>query len=135
MKIMAGPNLDPINVVQYLASLAIDPNIAAIVGPYSVIILASIGGVAASLANDKTLTKRSQAFWFLLRGIFASLLLTVPVATFVATYSEAWQAQWFFIPAAIVLSYASGKWKQILDFGLGLAKKWITNWVTNKSQQ
>lgn len=133
MSNMTPTNLDPISVAQVVAGLALNPTLAGIIGPYSVIFLASIGGAAASLADDKEVTTRLQAFVFFLRGMFVSLLFTVSASTLVAHYFDGWDAQWFFLPVAAVLSYASGKWKLIFGFFIDQGKSWVTNWVNSKA--
>jgi hypothetical protein len=129
--VQPSPNLDPIEVAKYAASLAMSPTLAGIVGPYAIIVLASVLGAGAALANRDPLD-RGPSFLFFARAVLVALLATVPVATIVAAYFEGWQAQWLFIPGAVMLSYWSDKSKAIFSFVGGQMKLLIQNWVTTK---
>lgn len=126
---MIGKNpLDPLSVAQLIAGVVLSPALASIVGPYSMIFIAAIGGAAASLADDKSITTRKSAFLFFLRGISVAMLWTVPAATWLASYMH-WDTDWILLIVAAILSYAAGKWRQIIRFFIGLGKAWILSWV------
>jgi hypothetical protein len=128
-------SLDPVAVALFWASVFLDPKVAAIVGPYAVIILAAVGGTSYALGDNETITGRVAAFWFLLRGVLWACLITVPISTFVATRYEDWQAQWFFVPAAAGIGYASDKGKKILGFFGDMLRTLIKNWVNRGEQK
>lgn len=125
---LAKNPLDPLSVAQLLMGLVLNPTLASIIGPYSMILLAAIGGAAASLADDKQSLTRWQAFAFFLRGIGVALLWTVPATTLVANYLH-WEADWILLIVAAILSYATGKWRQIIAFFTSLGRAWIISWV------
>jgi hypothetical protein len=125
---MTKSPLDPLIVAQVLAGLVLSPNLATIVGPYAMIFIAAIGGAAASLADDKTVSTRWDAFTFFFRGILTSLLFTVPTSSLVAAYFH-WDSDWLLLAMAATLSYASGKWRIILAFTIAIGRRWITNFV------
>ena len=130
---MAQPNLDPVEVAKYVASLAMSPALAQVVGPYSIIILSSILGAAVGLTNRDPLD-RGPAFYYFARAILTSLLATVPIATLVATYFDGWEAQWLFIPAAAILAYMSGRWREVAGFVGDQLKALIANWVNGNGK-
>jgi hypothetical protein len=133
---MPGISLDPLSVAQLAASILVDEKLASVIGPYAVIFLCALGGAGYALGNNKTITTRMGAFWYMSRAILFSLLLTVPTSTILAKYSADSDAQWFFIPVAAVLSYIAdpNRLKGIVTFFSELAKVWLKNWV-NKGEQ
>ena len=130
---MDGPvtppiSLDPVDVARLIAGIFLNPTLASIIGPYSMIFLAAVGGAAAKLSN-KPASGRLAAFRFMAIATLMSVLFTVPAANLVARWSEDWNAQLFFLPAAVLLGYAGDKWKQLLVFVIDLGKVWAKNWV------
>lgn len=125
--------LDPLSVAQLIAGVVLSPTLASIVGPYSLIFIAAIGGAAASLGDDKTITSRQAAFMFFLRGIVVAMLWTVPAATLVSNYMH-WDTDWILLLVAATLSYSSGKWRQIISFFIGLGKAWITGLIKREEK-
>lgn len=134
MPVPMTPNLDPIEVAKYAASLAMSPTLASIVGPYAVIFLASVLGAGAALANRDPLD-RGPSFYFFSRAVLSALLATVPLATIVATYFDGWQAQWLFIPGAVLISFWADKSKQIFVFIGEQVKLLVKNWVTKGEEK
>lgn len=130
---MDDQNLDPVEVARVIAGLLLSQKLAVVVGPYAVIFLAAMAGAATALANREQ-TPRFNSFWFFGWTTLIAVLLTVPAANLVARYNDSWQAQWFFIPTAFVLSYAGDKWKSIFAFLLDQAKVLVSNWVNSKGE-
>lgn len=122
------PSLDPIEVARLLAGIFLSQNLAAVIGPYAVIILAAMGGAAFGLANAAP-TGRYGSFFFFTWATVLSVLFTVPLATWVATYNDRWDAQWFFIPLAALLSYTADRWKDLVAAGVDTLKLVIRNWA------
>lgn len=123
------PSLDPIEVARLLAGAFLSQRLAAVVGPYAVIILAAMGGAAFALANRPP-TGRSSSFFFFTWTTVMAVLLTVPVATLVANYKDDWEAQWFFIPMAAILAYTADRWKELVGAGVDAIKLLIRNWAS-----
>lgn len=122
-------SLDPIDVARVLAGIFLSQQVAGIVGPYSIIILAAMAGAAAALANRKP-TGRYGSFAYFFGATLASVLLTVPAASLVATLNDKWEAQVFFVPVAALLSYTVDRWKELVGSGVDAVKRLIRNWAT-----
>lgn len=127
------PSLDPIEVARVAAGALMSAKLAAVVGPYSLILLAAIAGAAIRLANRPS-TGRSASFFFFLGATFASLVLTVPIASLVASYKDTWEAQWFFMPLAVALAYTADRWKDIANVLVDAMKTFIRNWANKGSK-
>ena len=125
-------NLDPIEVARLLAGVFLSQQVAAVVGPYAVIILAGVAGAAFKMSNRK-----SQGFANSLIFFFAcvmwSMLVTVPLATFLASTRENWSAQWFFVPCAAFLAYTADRLKDVAAGAVEAAKIVIRNWAAKDS--
>lgn len=121
-------SLDPIDVARVLAGIFLSQQVAAIVGPYSIIILAAMAGAAGGLAN-RAPTGRYGSFGFFFGATLAAVLLTVPAASLVATLNDKWEAQAFFVPAAAVLAYTVDRWKEFIGIGVDAVKRVIRNWA------
>lgn len=125
------PSLDPVEVGRLLAGLFLSQKLAAVVGPYAVIFLASMAGAGYALANTKLDSRASFFFFFFWRAL-AALLFTVPLATVVSLYSDKWEAQWFFIPVAAAVAYYADRAKEIAAMFFDGVKSWVRGWA-NKS--
>lgn len=126
-----GPSLDPIEVARLLVGLFLSQQVAAVVGPYAIIILAAMGGAAFRLA-DAPATGRYGAFFFFFWRTIAAVLLTVPVANMIAARDATWEAQWFFVPAAAGLAYTADRLKGLAVAAVEGAKSLIRGWVGHK---
>lgn len=122
------PALDPIEVAKVVAGLVLSQHLAGVVGPYSAIILASVLGAGASLTNAPSMGRASTCLFFL-RGCGAAILFTVPLSSMAATRFENWDAQWFFIPMAVVIGYSADKGKQIATVVSDTLKSWLRGWA------
>ncbi len=122
------PSLDPVEVSRLIAGYVMSPRLAAVVGPYSFIILVALAGAALSLTNRKTTGRYASAIYLMANTVVA-LFLTVPLATWVATYNDSWEAQTFFLPLAFGLAYMGDRWKTLFNAFMEGAKGWIKNWA------
>jgi hypothetical protein len=73
-------NLDPVSAITALMVLVFSPELASVVGPYAVILLAATTGAAWSLGRRDPAT-RSNAFWFFVTINMTACLLTVGIAS------------------------------------------------------
>lgn len=121
-------SLDPVEVSRLLAGYLMNPRLAAVVGPYSLIILLALAGAALSLTNRKSTARLGTAVYLAVNTI-VSLAFTVPLATLTATYNDSWEAQTFFLPLAFGLAYMGDRWKDLFNAALEGAKAWIRNWA------
>jgi len=96
------PPLDIVTVAIAVASLIFGPDVAALVGPYSVIVLAAIGGAAWSASSTPEATRRATLLHMLLM-VGLALLGTVPLAEVLARLASI-DARWALGPVAAVIA-------------------------------
>lgn len=125
-------SLDPVEVAKVLAGIMLSPKLAAVIGPYSLILLVAMAGAASALANRPPTSRRGSFIFFAWTTVL-SLCFTVPAATLVATYNENWDAQWFFVPMAFSLSYIGDKWKDIFAEGVSMLRAVLRQWANRGS--
>lgn len=130
---MQSQSLDFAELLKLIIGLAVSQQLAGVLAPYALILLASILGASTALGNTPTPVSRWAALRFFARAALTSLLLTVPIAVLVANYSPSWEAQWFFAPVAASLAYATDKWGRIATFFTDVAKGMIQNWAGRAS--
>lgn len=111
------PQLDIVTVAIALLTLITGPEIAAMVGPYSVILLAAIGGAAWSAsampAATSGATVRHIAFM-----VGLAVIGTVPLAEGVARLAGI-EARWAFGPVAAVIAARP-------DWIVGWLRRWFS---------
>lgn len=127
------PSLDPVEVARLLVGLFLSHQVAAVVGPYAVIILAAMGGAAFKIAN------RAPATWFRTTVFFFAAtvigtLAAVPFALFVSSWNEKLEAQWLFVPAAAWLAYVTDRMPEVANGAFDAVKSVIRNWA-NKDRK
>lgn len=101
------PNLEPAAVLTLIASTLAGPTIAGVVGPYAVIIIASLVGASWALSEDKATTTWTAA-WFLLRITATAALLTVGITAVLERYvfTTGAETRWLFAPVAFAIGWA-----------------------------
>ncbi len=128
------PSLDPVEVSRLLAGYLMNPRLAAVVGPYSLIILVALAGAALSLANRKYTGRYSSAA-YILGNTVVGLIGAVPLSTLTATYNDSWEAQTFFLPLAFGLAYMGDRWKGLFNAVAEAAKLWVRNWASKGAEK
>lgn len=111
-----------------------NPRLAAVVGPYSLIILLALAGAAASLVNRKPTGRYGSAVYLAVNTVIG-LAFAVPLSTLTATYNDSWEAQTFFLPLAFGLAYMGDRWKDLFNALLEGAKAWIRNWASKGAEK
>ena len=109
---MNQPSLDPVAVLVFIAALVFAPDVAAVVGPYLVILLGSTLGAYFRLGQREPMT-RAQALWFFAAANGVALLFTVPAAVFAQNYMPAVQSSWLFGPVAFGLGLVGERWPAV----------------------
>lgn len=114
---MAGPNVDLslVVVITTLASTVFNPAVAAVVGPYVVIIVCAMGGAAVALMQAEK-RGRFKAFVFFFGATLMAMFLTVPAALLVTAFYKDLQDHWLFAPLAFGLGYLGDKWGSVLPW-------------------
>lgn len=132
---MDKTNLDPIEVARLVAGVFLSQQLAAIVGPYAIIILAAVAGAAARLGNRKPGPgpddpKPINPFLFFFLALLFALLLTVPVAAMVASWNEKLETQWLITPVAAFLAYVADRIPSLASSVFDAVREAVVNWIT-----
>lgn len=101
-----------------LASALFGPEVAHVVGPYVVIVLASTIGASFALARRKVDEKLAAA-WFFLRVNGLAILLTVALAAAVSGYFEELSERVLLAPIAFTVGFIGDEWPQIMRWAGG----------------
>lgn len=110
---MNSTPIDIVSVCVVIAALLFAPEVAAVVGPYIVIMLASTVGASFALARRERST-RSNALLFFARTSGLSVLLTVGFAAVVSSYRPEVPERVLLAPVALVLGFVGDDWPVVL---------------------
>lgn len=111
-------SLDPLVIATTLAAIIFSPAIAAVVGPYSVIIICSILGAAIGLGRRQQATTRLRAFGFYLKMSAVAMLLTAPLAAVASTYLGIPESRWLLSPVALMIGVVGSNWRDVGQWAL-----------------
>lgn len=106
-------DLTIVGVATVLASKFYGPDVAAVVGPYIVILIAAMGGAAVALMQVAGRT-RAAAFGYFFIATITSLLFTVSLSMMAASTVDSLREQWLFAPVSFGLGYIGDKWSAAL---------------------
>lgn len=115
-------SLDPVSVSVVLALTLFSPEIAAVVGPYAVILIAATCGAGWSLGRRDPMT-RVQAARYFLKVVTTAALITVGAAKVLGSYIGANLEQWLLAPVALVLAAIGEDWQAIGRWSIQLLGK------------
>lgn len=105
--------LDPVSLAVALAGVAVSPQVAALIGPYAVIVLAATTGAAWSLGRREP-TLRRDAVWFFLKLNATAVLLVVGLATLV---TRVWPnfsgVDWMLAPISLLVGGVGDDWPDV----------------------
>lgn len=99
--------LEPTNVAIALASVLFGPTLAALVGPYAVILIASTVGAAWALGRRDPSARLGAAGYFLRLNVTA-LLVTVGLATLAGRWLGFDETNWMLAPIALLVGGVGG---------------------------
>lgn len=105
-------HLDPINAAIALGSVIFGPQLAAIIGPYAVILIAATVGAAWSLGGRAPTSRGSAVRYFALLNATA-LLVTVQAANALALWFGMQNTTWMLAPIALVIGGVGDAWPRI----------------------
>ena len=109
-----GPGCIPGWVENY-ASSVFGVQMAAVIGPYFVIVICAMGGAAVAILQRES-SGNVRAFVYFLAMTSLSVLLTVPLTEVVVTYLTPMQEQWLFTPVAFALGYLGDKLGEVFTW-------------------
>lgn len=110
-------HLDPVNAAIVFASIVFGPALAALIGPYSVIVIASAVGAAWSLRRRASDSPHLDTLCFFLLIIFTAILVTVGIANTVANWLNLTDATFLLSPIALLIGGIGSDWPRILKWG------------------
>ncbi len=124
--------IDIVSVFVFIASLLFSPEIANVVGPYMVIILASTIGASFALARRERSTRLS-ALGFFLRINGLAILLTVGLAAIAQSWGPALQERVLLAPIALVLGFIGDDLPKVLRWAGGKVNALVDALIKLKS--
>lgn len=109
---MQPSQIDPVSAAIALAGVLFGPALAAIIGPYAVIVIAATVGAAWSLGR-RDQTMRWGAAWYFLRLNATAVLITVGIATLAAKWLGVTEQNWLLAPVAILVGAVGDDWPRV----------------------
>lgn len=105
---------DAIGFGVFLASFVYAPAVAAVVGPYIVIVLASIVGASFAVKRRDKTTRLAALFYFL-RVAGVAVLLTVGAAQLLSSYYDNLTERALITPVAFLIGAIGDDWPELRD--------------------
>lgn len=106
-----SPVPDVIGLFVFIATLMFSSDVAAVIGPYMVIVIAASIGGSFALARREPGT-RTQAVWFFFRVVGLAVLMTAGIAYLVSVWHPEFSPRLTIAPIALVLGYV--EWPTLL---------------------
>lgn len=117
-------SLHLVHAVTAMFALLFSPDFAVYAGPYVAIIIASAVGTSWSMRR-RPVTGRSKAINYFLLVIATALIITVPLAEFIAEHFKYKDANLLLAPVALVVGGIGGDLPSLVKwFGARLLKAW-----------
>ena len=104
--------LDPVSVAIALASVIFGPALAAVIGPYAVIIVSATVGAAWALGRREP-GARLGAAWYFLRLNATAVLVTVSLAKLAGQWVGQQNTTWLLAPIALLVGGVGDDWPRI----------------------
>ena len=104
--------LDPVSVAIALASVIFGPALAAVIGPYAVIIVSATVGAAWALGRREP-GARLGAAWYFLRLNATAVLVTVSLANLAGQWVGQQNTTWLLAPIALLVGGVGDDWPRI----------------------
>ena len=112
-------HLDPTHVAVTIASAVLAPALAEVVGPYTIIFIASTIGASWALGRQAAMT-RLKALLFFLRINATAAIVTVFIADFLAKQlgysSGTGEGLWLIAPIALVIGGVGDDWPTLIHW-------------------
>jgi hypothetical protein len=127
------PPIDIVTVFIAIAGVLFGPDLAAVIGPYAVILLGAALGAGWSATRREPGTRGGTLLHMLLMMGWA-LIVTVPAAI-VAGLLFGLEAKWLLGPVAVVIAGIGPDWPEVGRWGLGLLKGLAERWAGKGERQ
>lgn len=130
-------NLDIVYVMVAILTTLFGPQMAAIVGPFAVIVLSAVGGAAWSVGRrpPELRTKGNDAFFFFRLSITA-IMVAGGLAVFAERWTGAGTRQWTLPVIALMIGAVGDDWPGVGRWFAGVVRRWAAKKtdVTDKHQ-
>lgn len=104
---MPAQSLDIVTAMIAVASWLVGAEVAAIVGPYSVIVLSALGGAAWAAASTHGTMGRGRTVLHIMLSVGLALIATVPLTELAAQWTGL-EARWILAPVAAIIAARPG---------------------------
>lgn len=105
---------DIVGLCVFLAALVFSDEVAAVVGPYIVILAAASIGASFAVARRER-TSRGAAVWFFTRVCGLAVLLTAGLAAWASTYYPDLNERLLLAPIALMVGFVGDRWPSVLN--------------------
>jgi hypothetical protein len=105
---------DAIGFGVFLAGFVYAPSVAAVVGPYIMIVLASVVG-ASFATKRREKTTRTAALFYFLRVAGLAVLVTVSIASVASSYYDNLTERVLITPIALIVGAIGDDWPKLLQ--------------------
>jgi hypothetical protein len=119
-----SPPIDPVSVATTIAAAIIGTDLAALIGPYAVIIVASAIGASWSLAGRPPMSSR-QALRFVIHVVALACAVSVGIEAAISRWLTPVPGHWLLAPIAIAVGAIGDRWPAIGAWLLDRAGKAI----------
>ena len=124
------PNLDPMVVIATILGVFINPKVAAIVGPYALILLGALGGAALNIGNRKDPRTLAKTMLYLFAATVAGVISAVPASFWISSWNDKLEAQWLFVPVSAFIAYYTDRIPELFGSVFEAIKSFISNWAS-----
>lgn len=121
---MSAPQLDPVSVAIAISGVVFGPALAAVIGPYAVILIASTVGAGWSLGRRDPSEKLGAA-WYFLRLNATAMLITVSLATVAGRWLGVVDHTWLLAPIALLVGGVGDDWPRLARWFLARAARLV----------
>ena len=126
------PPLDIVTVSVAIAGAFFGAEVAAVIGPYAVIVLGALLGAAWS-ATRRDAETRTSALGHVVLMIGWALIVTVPLAIIGGQFFGL-ESKWLLGPVAVVIAGIGQDWPAVGKWGLGLARAALERFFQRKGE-
>lgn len=125
---------DVVGLFVFIAAIFFSPDVAAVIGPYMTIIIASsVGGSFALKRREKT--SRRAAMWYFARVVGLAILLTVGAALVLQARYPQLAPRTTIAPIALLIGFIGDDWGSLLSRAKELVFSLLDLWRGGKGGQ
>ena len=107
--------LDPVEAAITVVALIFGPSLAAVIGPYSVIVVAASVGASWSIRRNANQKDIATISYFLLIN-FTAMLVTVAIAKSIGTWLKLEEPMYLLSPIALLIGGVGADWPRLLKW-------------------